>query len=79
MSLVMFGDSSACVGIVGREGLGKVKHVQVKQLWLQERIREEKLRMIKIPRAQNCSDAFTKHYGPDAAIHFWSMKCSIIC
>ena len=79
MLLVMCGDSSACVGMVGREGLGKVKHVQVKQLWLQERIREEQLQMFKIPRAQNCSDAFTKHFGPDAAPHFWFMKCTIIC
>ena len=30
------GDSAACTGILSREGAGKIKHVEVKQLWLQE-------------------------------------------
>ena len=32
-------DASAALGIVAREGLGKLRHVKVQYLWIQDRIR----------------------------------------
>ena len=44
MSMVMQGrigcDSSAAIGIASRLGLGKLRHLKVQYLWIQERIRE---------------------------------------
>ena len=54
-------DSSAAKGIVQREGAGKVKHLDVKCLWVQERETCGDLSVIKIPRAENCSDYLTHH------------------
>ena len=57
------GDSSAALGIVQRKGCGKVKHLAVKQLWLQERVADGEVTVLKIPRALNLSDALTHHWS----------------
>ena len=56
-------DSSACSGIVHREGCGKVKHLETRQLWVQEAVNNKEVEVQKIPRERNCSDCLT---------HFWS-------
>ena len=56
------GDSSANDGILHRAGAGKVKHLSVRQLWLQERIALHEIEHIKIPRALNTSDLLTHHW-----------------
>ena len=72
------GDSAACTGILSREGAGKMKHVQVKQFWLQESVRDGTLIVQQIPRESNSADAFTKHWGPDVSAHF-SRVCLRVC
>ena len=63
--LVIKTDSSAAVGVVQRAGAGKVKHLAVKQLWLQEREREKELEIRKVPRDVNFADMLTHHWsGP---------------
>ena len=56
------GDSSAVKGILNRKGCGKVKHIEVKQLWLQERVRNGEISFTKVPRSTNPGDAFTHHH-----------------
>ena len=34
----MYTDSSAAKGIASRKGLGKVRHIEVNQLWLQDKV-----------------------------------------
>ena len=34
----IFVDASAAIGIAQRRGVGKVRHVEVNQLWLQDRV-----------------------------------------
>ena len=53
-----------------REGIGKLKHITVKQLWLQEVLGEGRLTFDKIPRAINASDLLTKHWTNEATAHF---------
>ena len=55
-----------------RKGRGKVKHIEVKQLWLQERVRTGSLGFDKIPRANNPGDAFTHHYTAAEAQHHFA-------
>ena len=53
-------DSSAAKGIGNRRGLGKVRHIELSELWLQEKVAEERLNLYKIPGEDNISDHLTK-------------------
>ena len=48
VKLVMHVDASAALGIAQREGLGKLKHVQTHDLWLQSQAVKRALRMSKV-------------------------------
>ena len=64
-------DSSACNGIVHREGCGKVKHLEARQLWVQDLVSEKVVAVQKVPREQNCSDMLTHHWSAkDGLKHF---------
>ena len=54
-------DASAAVGICKRCGLGKVRHLAVGQLWVQERLRAGDFELYKHPGAHNPGDLLTKH------------------
>ena len=74
--LCIRGDSSANDGIIKRAGAGKIKHLSVRQLWLQEQSAQGILWHEKIPRAENCADALTHHFSrSEAEIHFRKMGC----
>ena len=63
-------DSSAAVGICRRIGLGKVRHLAVGQLWIQERLRAGDFALHKHPGPENPGDLLTKHLdGPSAEAH----------
>ena len=73
-SVDIFGDSSANHGIAHRSGSGKMKHLNIRQLWLQERVHLGHLKFTKVPREINLSDALTHHWSSaDGAKHFHSM------
>ena len=75
MSLRLRTDSSAARGIVQRTGCGKVKHLDVKSLWLQESESNGDLVTEKIPRLQNCSDLLTHHFSEtEADLHLARMS-----
>jgi hypothetical protein len=57
--IVCFCDSSAARGISHRIGVGKMKHLQVRQLWVQEQVKLQRATVSWIPRCQNSADAFT--------------------
>ena len=54
-------DASAAKGIAQRLGLGKVRHLEVSQLWLQQKVANGEIRVIKVPGGENRADALTKH------------------
>ena len=56
-------DSSACKGICGRTGLGKIKHLDVQLLWLQDAVRRDRVEMVKVRGDRNPADLMTKHLG----------------
>ena len=47
-----------------------MRHLQVKQLWLQENVAAGELTIVKIPRAENRSDALTHPWGAHD-LPFW--------
>ena len=67
-------DASAAVGIVLRHGIGKIKHLHVKQMWVQEKVREGELSVRKIPRENNAADLLTHHFTEkEASLHLKAM------
>ena len=54
-------DSTAAIGICRRTGLGKVRHLAVGQLWVQERLRSGEFSLHKHPGLENPGDLLTKH------------------
>jgi len=58
--LTVLGDSSAAIGICRRTGIGRVRHLAVGQLWVQERVRNKDFAIEKHPGADNPADALTK-------------------
>ena len=53
-------DSSAAIGICRRTGIGRVRHLAVSQLWVQERLRAGSFTLYKVPGDHNPADILTK-------------------
>lgn len=53
-------DASAALGIIGRTGLGKLRHIDTSYLWLQQESIKKKLKMNKVPGTENPADMNTK-------------------
>ena len=60
LDLSLLTDSTAAKGIANRSGSGKLKHLDIKDLWLQDVVRANRLRIKKEPSASNWSDLGTK-------------------
>ncbi len=54
-------DSSAAVGICQRQGLGKLRHLDAKTLWVQQAVRTGRVDLRKIQGERNPADLLTKH------------------
>ena len=56
-------DATAAIGMVKRLGLGRVRHLSVADLWIQQRMRMGGMTTAKWPGPQNPSDLMTKSLG----------------
>ena len=54
-------DANAGIGIASRQGCGRLKHLEVKWLWEQEKVSEKALRLRKHPTETNIADLATKY------------------
>ena len=54
-------DASAAIGIASRRGTGKVRHIEVNQLWMQDKVMRGSIELTKIGTGSNMADALTKH------------------
>ena len=61
MSIRVRTDSSAAKGIASRAGLGKVRHIEVAQLWVQEKVRNGEITLEKVDGKVNLADCLTKY------------------
>ena len=61
LSVKLHTDASATLGIVKRQGPGKLRHVGVQYLWLQERVRDGTMAVLKVAGSSNPADLMTKH------------------
>jgi hypothetical protein len=60
VNLTICSDASAAIGMVGREGLGKVRHLAVADLWVQAKRATGELTFVKVDGSSNPADALTK-------------------
>ena len=63
----VYADSSAVIGICRRSGIGRVRHLAVGQLWVQERVRTKDISLDKVLGTSNPADALTKHVPREVA------------
>ena len=61
VSLRVMTDASAATGIAVRKGLGKVRHIDVSQLWIQDAVARGELQLTKVSTKENLADILTKH------------------
>ena len=61
LPLRVWTDSTATIGICGRRGLGKLRHIGTHHLWIQGRVRDGTFELRKVLGTQNPADLMTKH------------------
>ena len=54
-------DSSAAKSITSRKGAGRVRHIEVRELWVQERVARGESKIVKVKGEENVADGLTKH------------------
>ena len=75
MELEVLTDASAARGVIQRQGAGRVKHLSVKQLWVQERETKGELKISKIPRLLNYADLLTHHWSEAEGLPMLTGMC----
>ena len=68
VNLEILTDATAAIGICRRRGLGKIRHLHVSDLWVQDRLRKGDFKLTKIPGAENPADLLTKHVPKDVML-----------
>ena len=79
-SMTFQSDASAAVAISNRRGHGKVRHIEVCQLWLQDKVSQKVFSINKVGTDDNLADALTK--GVDATAiqkHLEGVRVELRC
>ena len=61
-------DATAAIGICRRRGLGKIRHLHVSDLWVQDRLKRGDFMLSKIAGADNPADILTKHVSRELLV-----------
>ena len=65
----VFTDATTGKAMATRRGLGKVRHIAVNELWIQERVQLGDLKIIKIKNKLKPADLMTKHLSHAEIAH----------
>jgi len=71
-------DSSVAKSFSATRGLGRMRHVEVKLLWLQELVRKDRARAQQVGGATNVADTLTK-YQNAKDLHALTVPHGIVC
>ena len=66
-SIDIFVDSSAALAVTARKGNGKLRHVKIGHLWVQQLMDSEEVSFRKVRGDQNPADLMTKHLAASKA------------
>ena len=61
LDFTLLTDASAAKGIAMRIGLGKIRHLETSQLWLQSKVADGVITVMKVDGKHNLADAMTKY------------------
>ena len=61
LDLRVLTDATAAIGICRRRGLGRVRHLAVADLWVQDKVRAKDFQLLKVAGRDNPADLMTKH------------------
>ena len=61
MRIRLLTDASTGQAISARKGIGKIRHLDTSQLWLQEHVQKGTIEVSKIKNVFNTADLYTKH------------------
>ena len=64
----IFADSSAAIGMVKRKGNGKMRHIRIGQLWIQQKSEDGDLQFVKVSGEANPADLMTKYLAEKVAM-----------
>ena len=70
--LVVRSDAVAAIGIVKREGLGRIRHLAVGDLWVQQRRKNGEADYRKVDGKANTSDMLTKAVDRETIVRHMS-------
>ena len=69
-------DASATIGIIMREGLTGIRHIDTQCLWVQDAVKQKRMEVKKVDGTANPADLLTKPLGAaDLERHLWSSGC----
>ena len=63
IQIELYCDASAAICFAKRQGLGRVRHLQLRFLWLQEQVKDGRLDIFKVDTAENRADILTKAFS----------------
>ena len=79
VNVIVRTDASAAKGIATRRGMGKIRHIEVQQLWVQDKVAKGQIKVEKISTTANPADNLTKYLSnEDIAKHMWHVNGSIV-
>ena len=61
LPLRVWTDSTAAMGVATRQGVGKIRHLDTRTLWMQQAVRSGRIEFRKVLGTENPADLFTKH------------------
>ena len=59
MPITVHSDATAAIGIARRKSLGNIRHLDMTDLWIQDKICSKQIRLVKVFGADNAADMFT--------------------
>ena len=65
-SIMLRSDATAAIGMCRRRGLGKVRHLAVADLWIQDKVKNQELSIEKVLGLDNPADLLTKYLDSPA-------------
>ena len=65
-AIKMFSDATAAIGIARRRGMGRIRHLDVTDLWIQEKFTSKAATIDKVLGTETHADILTKHVDGSA-------------
>ena len=64
----LYADASAALGMIHRQGLGTLRHIDTNALWLQQAARQKIIQFLKVHGVHNPADMLTKHLAEEPRV-----------